>query len=459
MSIKMRLLLSYLVVIFLSVFILDCVILISVKNYYLDNIQDILTKQAEVSSNLFEKYFNTDDLSSDAQSLTETFTSSTNAQVQILNTYSVVLSDSIGGSENTQIDYPDARKALKGSLGEWSGKSTETGEPIMSVSYPLRNNNKIIGAVRLVTSLTDVNKTINRGIIIVVIISTIILAFLAFISKLLSLTIINPVQNITEAAESMAKGNFNIKIKKQYNDEIGKLSDTLNYMQEEILKNDNLKNEFIASISHELRTPLTSINGWAITLARDDMKDNSKIRYGLKMIEQESLRLTSLVEELLDFSRLASGKIALREEYIDINELINYVINQMLPRAQRQGISINSSLAPDIDLMYVDPNRIKQVLINILDNSIKFTPKDGHINITSSVLNKQLSIEIQDTGCGIDRKSIDKVKNKFFKGNSKSPGSGIGLAVCDDIINLHHGKLLIQSEENKGTKVSIILPL
>lgn len=459
MSIKTRLLLSYIIVIFLSVSILDCVILISVKKYYLDNIQDILTKQAEVSANLFQKYINTDDLSSDAQNLIETFTSSTNAQVQILNSYSIVLSDSIGGSENTQIVYPDAKKALKGTLGVWSGKSTETGEPIMSVSYPLKSNNKVIGAVRFITSLTDVNKTINRGIIIVIIISSIILAFLAIISKLLSLTIINPVKNLTEAAESMAKGNFNIKIKKQYNDEIGKLSDTLNYMEEEILKNDKLKNEFIASISHELRTPLTSINGWAITLGRDDMKDSSKIKYGLKMIEQESMRLTSLVEELLDFSRLSSGKITLREEYIDINELINYVVNQLLPRAQRQGIKIVSSLSPDIDLIYVDANRIKQVLINILDNSLKFTPKDGSIIISTTVSDKQLNIEIQDTGCGISEKNIEKVKNKFFKENTKSPGSGIGLAVCDDIIKLHHGKFFIESKENKGTKINIILPL
>lgn len=257
----------------------------------------------------------------------------------------------------------------------------------------------------------------------------------------------------------MALGNFNIRIEKKYDDEIGKLSDTLNYMAEEVLKQEKLKDEFIASISHELRTPLTSINGWAITLERDEIQDKDKINYGLKIIKNESLRLKSLVDDLLDFSKLSAGNINLRKEYIDINELINYIINQMMPRAEREEKVLNSKLTETMDLIYVDSNRIKQVIINILDNALKFTPANGKILISTNIFDKFLKISIEDTGSGISQELMDKVKQKFFKGNTKASGSGIGLAICDEIIKLHNGEFIIDSIENQGTNVTIILPL
>lgn len=458
-SIKTRLMISYIAVIFLAVFILESFLIISIRKYYYDNIQEAITRQAEVSGKFFEKYMQSKDIKTDANNLIEAFTGSTNAQVQIINTEFKLLADSLGISDIVDVNSPDVKSALSGGTGVWKGKLKASGESVMSVSYPLKKDNSILGVVRLVTSLEDVNKVIAKAILIIVLIGLVVIALVAFISIIISSTIINPVKNITKAAESMSHGNFKVRLSKQYDDEIGKLSDTLNYMADQITKNENLKNEFIASVSHEIRTPLTSINGWAITLLRNDIKDKNQIEYGLKIIEKESERLASLVGELLDFSKLSSGKITLRKECIDINELINYVKAQTFPRAQRQGINFISELDRKIGLIYADPDRLKQVLLNIIDNSFKFTPSGGGITITSSTLNDKLKISIRDTGCGIDTESLEKVKQRFYKVNPKSSGSGLGLAICDEIINLHNGKLIIDSVPGKGTIVDILLPL
>lgn len=454
-SIRLRLVLSYIAVTFLTVFILDCFLIVSVRKYYIDNIQQILSKQAEISEKFYEKYIHDDNMNS----IVDTFSSNTDAQIQIVDKNYKLIADSSGNYNNIKLDYPDITNALNGKLAVWNGILESTNEPVMSVSYPLKNDKTTIGVIRLVTSLTDVISTIHKVTLIIIAFSIIALIFVFFISLIISSTIINPVKNITKAAEDMARGNFKVRIKKQYDDEIGTLSDTINYMAEEISKQDKLKNEFIASISHELRTPLTSINGWAITLERDEIQEKDKINYGLKIIEKESLRLKSLVDDLLDFSKLSSGKINLKYEYIDINELINNVKAQMHPRAEHQGVQISLSLDTKIDLIHADSNRIKQVIINILDNSFKFTEPGGAIDISTSISGKLIKITVKDSGSGIPEDALKKVKDKFYKADSKTPGSGLGLAICDEIIHLHGGNLEIASIPNKGTTVSIILPL
>ena len=454
-SIKSRLVISYIAIIFLTIFILDCFLIISVSNYYLDNIQQILSNQAEISAKFYEEYVHNDSLNN----IIDTFSSNTRAQIQIVDKNYKIIADSTGNYINLKLDYPDITNALNGKLGVWNGKLKGTNEPIMSVSYPLKSDKNIVGVIRLVTSLTDVMSAIHRVILIIIIFSIMVLIFVFFISLIIASTIVNPVKSITRAAEKMAQGNFTERIKKQYDDEIGRLSDTLNYMADEITKQDKLKNEFIASISHELRTPLTSINGWAITLERDEIQEKDKINYGLKIIERESLRLKSLVDDLLDFSKLSSGKITLKYEYMDINELINTVKAQMQIRAERQCIQLNLNLDNKINLIHADSNRIKQVIINIIDNSLKFTLTTGVINISTSIVNNLIKISIEDFGCGISQDDLQKVKGKFFKVDVKAPGSGLGLAICDEIITLHGGELKVDSIPKGGTTVSVILPL
>ena len=288
--------------------------------------------------------------------------------------------------------------------------------------------------------------------LIVVLISGIISLFLAD-------SIIKPLKEVTDVAEKLADGQFKVRSEVKINDEIGRLSQTLNYMADEILRKEQLKNDFISNVSHELRTPLTSIKGWAITLKSDEVPDKDLLDDGLNIIEKESDRLSLMVEELLDFSRFTSGRISLEKEVFDIKSTLDMIYKQLKPRAKNSNIEFIRIIDDAIETLTGDENRIKQVFINILDNAFKFTDEGGKVEFNALKIENDLLIEITDNGAGIPEAELPYVTEKFYKGKNSNSHSGIGLSISDEIVKLHGGNMTIQSEEGKGTRVIVRLPL
>ncbi|SHK55447.1 HAMP domain-containing protein [Desulforamulus aeronauticus DSM 10349] len=456
-GIRKRLVTSYLLVIFLTVFILEALLLIGIRQYYVDNVKEIMRQQAEVTANFYNLYLAGSDLVREAPFLYDSFSQVTTAQVQIVDQQGVLLVASPGLDRGEQVNLPDVQRALAGEPGDWQGVLSPTNEPILAVTQPLKAGEQVVGAVRLLTSLTGVNEVIQRVALLLVTIGLAVLLLGAGVSMYLSSTITRPVERITGVALQMAKGRFNERAAKDYDDEIGKLADTLNYMAGEIARQDHLKNQFIASISHELRTPLTAIKGWAVTL-RGSLENKAEMLAGLTIIEKESDRLTSLVEELLDFSKLAAGKITLARDLVNAGELLSSLAKMVTPRALRQGIHLVVDIQEEIPAIQADANRLKQVLINLLDNAFKFTPTGGSISITALSNNQALIIRVSDTGAGIAANHLPRVKERFYKASAHS-GSGLGLAICDEIIKLHGGELTLASEGGQGTRAEVMLPL
>ncbi|WP_040413187.1 HAMP domain-containing sensor histidine kinase [Desulfosporosinus sp. OT] len=457
-SIQSRIMRSNMAVIIITIFAFEAFLIIFVNSFYINNIKDILLKQAISAGNFYHDYISTQSTDINYQELAISLAQSSNAEVQITDKTGKLLADSLWNYESTKIDTPDIKVALTGQTEVWQGYTGMPPEAVFSLSYPLKTRAGITGAVRYITSLTDVKRVIGNITKILLAAGIAILFVIALIGLFLSRTIVNPVKKLIEQTEEIAAGDYTIRLTKKYDDEIGALSDTMNHMLEEINKNDRLKNEFISSISHELRTPLTAINGWSITLRRPEMEDKESIDHGLDIIEKESSRLSSLLEELLDFSKLSSGKITLHLEPLNINDTVTSIKDQMIPRAQRQNIEILMDLEQGIKNIKADPDRLKQVLINILDNSLKFTEKGGRIYIRTETTDRGIIVQIRDTGIGIDSSVLPVAKKKFCKGNQKGAGSGIGLAICEEIVLLHGGKLNIESELQKGTEVSVFLP-
>ena len=267
-----------------------------------------------------------------------------------------------------------------------------------------------------------------------------------------------PIKKLTIVAEEMAGGDLGVRSDTNSRDEIGKLAKTLDYMAEEIQKREQLKNEFISSISHELRTPLTAIKGWVITLD-DSQTDKDTLKMGLNIIEKETDRLVNMVEELLDFSRLSSGKMTLNKKEVSIKAISDYIDVYMSARARRENKRLNINLDSENKKIYVDIDRIKQVLINLLDNAFKFTEAEGTISISFTAVEGSLKIVVQDDGSGITKEDLPRVKEKFYKGKNAKSKNGIGLSICDEIVKLHNGEIFIESEEGKGTSVTVILPV
>ncbi|TCO79405.1 ATP-binding protein [Marinisporobacter balticus] len=458
-SIKRRLVINFMVAIFISVIFFEMLLISFVKQYYYKNVEDVLTNQIRISAEFYSRYFSNSTLEDNVLDNVDVFWKQTPSQVQIIDLSGKVLMDSIGIIWKDPMESIDVKQALKGEKGTWTGKVNYDDDYVMAVAYPLKSNGKIVGILRFITSLKEVNAGIERISFIFLSIGALVIFIAGAVSVPLANTITGPIKEVTQVAEKMALGNFKIRSKKKLDDEIGKLSDTLNFMADEIVKKDQLKNEFISSVSHELRTPLTAIKGWAIVLNKELFEDKETLREGLEIIEKESERLTTMVEELLDFSKFVSGKIILNKEEISIENFVDHIEKYMGPRAVRDKIKFIVDCEKNIPRMYIDKNRMKQVLINILDNAFKFTGKEGIVWFDAKHKRNALYLSIKDNGCGISSEELPKVKEKFYKGKNSKSKNGIGLSICDEIVQLHDGDLTIQSNLYEGTIVNIRLPI
>ena len=380
-------------------------------------------------------------------------------EIQVLNATGRVVMNSTGfdvGEETA----PDYENALKSSIGRYVGRS-EAGENIMAISKVIRNaQGTELGAVRYVCSLRNADAKVAVYTLIAVAVGLLIIAAVALSGYYFIRSIVKPVRQMTETAQRIAQGDFTAKVDKMYNDEIGDLSDSINDMAKELDANEKLKNDFISRVSHELRTPLTAIKGWAETM-QYGVPDRITLEKGMSVIVKESSRLTSLVEELLDFSKLQSGRLTIQMERMDILAEIDEAVYMLRERALSEGKHLLYDDPEDMPIIYGDRNRLKQVFLNIIDNALKYTPEGGMIGVQvyQDYKERTIKIVVADNGCGINPEDLPKVKDKFYKANQKINGSGIGLAVADEIIKMHKGSLDIESSPEVGTTVTITIPI
>lgn len=361
------------------------------------------------------------------------------------------------GREFAMPDYVEAMKSSDG-IGLWRGR-LESGESVMALSRRVSNaKGETIGAVRYMVSLTRTDRVFTLYVTVYLVIATTILAITTLFCSFLIKSIVVPISRVNTAAKQISGGDFGARIRKERDDEVGQLIDTINDMAAELGESEKLKNDFISSVSHELRTPLTSIEGWAETLQSSDMDPETRQK-GMSIIMKETQRLTGLVEELLDFSRLQSGRLVMRMERVDLLTELDEVVFLVSDRIESEGKTLIYETPASLPAIKADPNRLRQVFVNVLDNAIKYSGEGSSISVTALGGSKDIRVIIEDTGCGIAPKDLESVKKKFFKANQQVRGSGIGLAIVDEIISLHGGSVEISSKLGVGTKVSIILPV
>lgn len=354
-------------------------------------------------------------------------------------------------------DIIDALKAGGNGVGQFVGED-ETGEKIMAETRLIESPARNIVAMRLVTSLTLVDKTIRN----VVVASVVLLAVIIMASVLSGLyfirSIVFPLQKIEATAARIAHGDFDNRIANNSNDEIGNLCKTINNMAEALQENERMKNEFISSVSHELRTPLTSIKGWTETIGHLQDPKSPNFKRGMEIIAGETDRLYEMVEELLDFSRMQNG-VTMEPELLDLAAEVEEAVLLSGQRALALGIELCYT-APELPVpVMADKNRIRQVMINVLDNAIKYSYSGGEVLVEILEDDKNAYVVIKDEGQGIQPDDLEHIKQKFYKGKGALRGSGIGLAVVDEIMQVHGGALEIASEVNRGTEVTLRLPL
>ena len=379
-------------------------------------------------------------------------------EVQVIDRFGEVVV-STTGFETATDSMPDYERA-KTSGTAVSRLTTSSGERIMAGSTMIYDSNgNTLGAYRWITSMRSADKMTAFFVIVMAVSALAILGFCTYSGLFFIKSIVRPVRDVSNIARKIAMGDFESRIEITKNDEIGELCDTINYMASELSQAENLKNDFISSVSHELRTPLTAIRGWGETAKMSVGTDDELVNRGLDVVLSEADRLSGLVEELLDFSRMQTGRLTVVAQPFNISKLLEESASMYAELSKKQGIElIFTPTAENIEVMG-DINRIKQVFINIIDNAVKYTESGGQVLISQIKEEACVRIEVTDTGVGIPAQDLDRVKEKFYKANKTVRGSGIGLAVADEIIKQHKGLLFIESTEGVGTKATIVLPI
>ena len=434
-----------------------------VSSYYYSSVRDGLEKQAQAMAGAFNDYFMTSytEYYQMAVQTIDSFEDKSRIELQFIDARGRLVVSSYGswaGASPTTEDIA-ASVSTRG-ISTFVGQDPATGERIMAVSSPMiYSNGEVIGVLRYVTSTRTMDLQILQVAMLAALALAVVVVVLLISNSYLIRSILVPIDQITEKAKMIAAGSYGAQIQTQYDDEIGELAETINEMSSKISQNEKMQTEFISSLSHELRTPLTAINGWSETLLFDQRLDE-QTRRGMKIIHTESQRLTEMVMELLDFTRLQDGRFTLNMESTDIWSEFEDTVYMYGSRLSQEGIRLVFTDSDEgIPQILCDPKRMRQVFWNILDNAAKHGGDGKQIDVSMKLEEGFVVARIRDYGHGIPADELPLVKRKFYKGSSKARGSGIGLAVCDEIVALHGGTLELENAPGGGTLVTVRLPV
>ena len=459
-GLRKRWLVSSLSPIFIVALLIAGTFCVVMANYYYNMMLNGLKTRAAHASDYFTSNTMTSigEFYQYANSFAAEFAERDRMELQFISSSGKILVSSYGLTAGMAPGTPDIKDAFQSKQIEpFRGVDPHTGEHIMSVCAPLLLDDQVVGAMRYVTSMSAVSKELL--VTVGVALGLLILGVgMVYVSNMVFINnVVEPVAEVTETAKRIAGGSYGTQMENHYRDEIGQLIDAINNMSSQISKSEKIKSEFISSVSHELRTPLTAINGWGETLLGDS--DPKQLRRGVGIILKESRRLTNMVEELLDFSKMQDGRFTLNIEQVDVQAEFEDTIYTYMELFKQDAIELHyesgDELFPPIPS---DPERLKQVFCNVLDNAAKHGGAGRRIDAAAVCGGGKIVVTVRDYGPGIPEAELPFVKQKFYKGSSKARGSGIGLAVCEEIIRLHEGTFEIGNAEGGGCIVTITLP-
>ena len=459
-SITKRWIFNNLGVVVLALLVIDMAIVYAIQNYFYSSAKQYLVSKINAVTSVLSMHSqdSSANFSAEMRKMLETFNEKDKIELMAINSKGRVVLTSSGFSPDEDEPMPDYQEAMENNEG-YDVRKIGGGEKIMAVSVPITSMSNEYSAVRMVTSLTEIDNTIKSYTAAVTLVCVIIIFIIVITGFYFAGSIVRPIRQISGIAHKYAMGDFSTRIDNDSDDEIGELCTAINNMADELSTAEAMKNEFISSVSHELRTPLTAIKGWAETLMIDGGGSPDTMKKGVGVIVNETERLSQMVEELLDFSRMQNGHFTLQNANMDILAELGDAVLIYSDKARREEKEIIYNEPEMLPFVYGDKNRIRQVFINVIDNAVKYSSAGDVVTIMAYEKGESVVITVTDTGCGIKQSDLSKVKTKFYKANHTRRGSGIGLAVADEIISMHGGTMDITSEgEGKGTTVIITLP-
>ncbi len=462
-GIQKRWIVNNLSIVILLVIVCIVVVSLSFTTYYYSSMQSGLESKAKTTTDFFSNYIGQSygEYYQSCILVAQTFEEKDTLELQFINLSGRIVASSYGQWGGADPQTPEIQEAIATKeMRPYVGKNPSTGERIMAVSSPMiYTNGEVIGVLRFVTSLKNVDRQLMVITGLAVLVGLVFIGLIMYSSKFFIRSIIGPVAEITATAKRIAAGSYGVQIQKKFDDEIGELADTINDMSVKIGQAEKMQSEFVSSVSHELRTPLTAISGWGETLLSAETMDPVETRRGMLIILSETRRLTSMVEELLEFTRMQDGRFTLNVQPADLRAEFEDTVFMYGSRLKQEGITLeyleNDDEIPEIPC---DVARLRQVFLNILDNAAKHGGQGQRITASISYEDGFVVIRIRDFGPGIPEDELPHVKMKFYKGSSTARGSGIGLAVCEEIVTMHGGSLTLENADGGGTLVTVRIP-
>ncbi|WP_102346171.1 sensor histidine kinase [Bacillus sp. Marseille-P3661] len=432
----------------------------------------------QVFSNFFygKMYERIDDLSAKyARSIDDiydpTFSSFFNAIAELTDTEILIISSdrkiisSSGFSEFTQGQaLPESHPFMNDLRVDEPGqyKDRVTDNHYLYSGKQIKNDNVVHGVILVFTSLEDIYQSIAlfRQSLMLSVTGAIIIAlgFTYIVSNRLS----RPLLEMEKATRNLAKGKLHTRVVSQSKDEIGLLADAINDLAVELYDYRENRKEFLASISHELRTPMTYIKGYAQVIRNQLYEtEDEKERY-LLTIEQESEKMSRLIEDLFELSKMELNKLDIQVEWIDVIEVMERAIWKTKQKVSEKNLKLKFNFEPNVALLHVDGFRLEQIFINLIENAIRYT-NQGQIDINIWQSKKSVKITVQDTGKGIPEKDLPFIFDRFYrveKSRSKEyGGTGLGLAIVKNLTSLMHGQIEVKSELSKGSCFTFTFPV
>ncbi len=379
-----------------------------------------------------------------------------NTHIRVLDAQGIVQADSAGLERGRDLSsLPAIAAALRGQ------EQAQIQGSLMYVATPLRQGDGIAGVVYLGQPMRDVSAVLADLRLRLLISAAISLALSALVGLVLARAIARPVRELTRAANQLAGGNFDFPLNVRSNDELGELARAFRSMSSDMKQMLQARTDLVTNVSHELRTPLTAVKGLVETL-RDGAVDDLDVREKfLASIEDETDRLIRLVNDLLTLSRVDAQALGLRRERFDLSSLARSCADKLAARAAAQNVSIVVN-GPPIQV-HADPDRIRQVIINLLDNAIRFSPPGQAITLSITPTPEHACVSVQDHGPGIPAAEQARVFERFYRADKSRAhaadgGAGLGLSIAQALVQAHGGRITLESREKCGTTVQFTLP-
>jgi len=364
----------------------------------------------------------------------------------------------------------DLQSIMQGETISYRGAYHFLDTDVLTVAVPIYQGEQAAGTVMLSSPLAPIEERINTLQKITLSAGFIGIVLATVLSLLLSRTLSHPLLKMYQSARAMARGDYSRRVEVKSQDEIGLLADSLNTLAAELQEKisalerlDETRREFVANVSHELRTPLSIIQGYTEALMDGMAGTEAERTKYLAEVHEEILRLRRLVTEILDLRKIEAGGVELKRQSISLEHLAGKVYGQFYALAENKQITVSLDFAPGLYTVNADPDRIRQVLINLLDNAVRATPPGGRVKVELSEYGDTVQVSVIDSGPGIPREEQPLIWERFYKVDKSRTrtggGTGLGLAIARQIIEAHGGSIGVSSKPGQGSTFYFTIPI